>query len=235
MATSFANPHYIKRDDVTPQTCPAAMLSATSECDIKGQMAFYQDNGGSIWLTGTYQYGFQNPKEWDYCYTIQNKCGKVLFNLTDWLGMEYAKESGCNGYDDDMSKRFTRRRNILDKRNDDKCEIGHWGSKPWVIKVDDLTWDCGKKGFKYENCDGKDIYADMVVDYDKVKLPKRLSDQGPASGFYLVIEGSSKWGKRTTSLSPAAINVNNQATPAAAAAATPAAPAAPAAPPAVKG
>ncbi|RIB17624.1 hypothetical protein C2G38_2037585 [Gigaspora rosea] len=83
-----------------PKICPAALRSATSGMDIKGQMGFYQDSNGSLWLSGTYQYGFQDPKEWDYCYTIQNKCGDVLFNLTDSLCMEYAKDSGCDGYDD---------------------------------------------------------------------------------------------------------------------------------------
>ncbi|KAF0558599.1 hypothetical protein F8M41_008520 [Gigaspora margarita] len=141
----------------------------------------------------------------------RNKCGEVLFNLTDSLSMEYVKDSGCNGYDDGNSKSYRKRRNIFNKRHEDKCEVGPWGTKPWAIKVGDLTWDCGDKdGFKYQDCDGKDIYKDMVVDYDHEKLPKRLSDQGPESGFYLVIDGQSKWGKRASITSPAAINVNNQ-------------------------
>ncbi|CAG8663606.1 14546_t:CDS:2 [Gigaspora margarita] len=77
----------------------------------------------------TYQYGFQDPKEWDYCYTIQNKCGEVLFNLTDSLCMEYAKDSGCNGYDD-KSKNYSKKRSIFNKRHEDKCEVGPWGTKP---------------------------------------------------------------------------------------------------------
>ncbi|CAG8618438.1 15535_t:CDS:2 [Gigaspora margarita] len=121
--------------------------------DIKGQMGFYQDSNGAVWLTGTYQYGFQDPKEWDYRYTIQNKCGEVLYNLTDSLYMEYVKDSGCNGYDDNKSKGFRKRRSLFNKRHEDKCEIGPWGTKPWVVKVGDLTWDCGKEGFKYQDCD----------------------------------------------------------------------------------
>ncbi|RIB29162.1 hypothetical protein C2G38_2027967 [Gigaspora rosea] len=193
-----------------PKICPATLLSATSGMDIKGQMGFYQDSNGSLWLTGAYQYGFQDPKEWDYCYTIQNKCGEILFNLTDSLCMEYAKDSGCDGYDD-KSKNYSKKRSIFNKRHEDKCEVGPWGTKPWVVKVGDLTWDCGDKdGFKYQNCDGKDIYKDMVEGYDSEKTPKRLANQGPASGFYLVIDGQSKWGKRASIKSPAAINVNNQ-------------------------
>ncbi|CAG8805277.1 40057_t:CDS:2, partial [Gigaspora margarita] len=37
-------------------------------------------------------YGFQDPKEWDYCYTIQNKSGEVHS-----LCMEHVKDSGCDG------------------------------------------------------------------------------------------------------------------------------------------
>ncbi|CAG8539383.1 4413_t:CDS:2 [Gigaspora rosea] len=152
-----------------PKICPAALLSATSGIDIKGQIGFYQDSNGSLWLTGTYQYGFQDPKEWDYRYTIQNKCSEILFNLTDSLCMEYAKDSGCNGCND-KSKNYNKKRSIFNKRHEDKCEV-----------------DCGDKdGFKYQNCDG------------------------PASGFYLVIDGQSKWGKCASIKSPAAINVNNQ-------------------------
>ncbi|KAF0383080.1 hypothetical protein F8M41_011809 [Gigaspora margarita] len=193
LSVTFSNAH--------SKICPSALLTATSEMDIKGQMGFYQNSNGTVWLTGTYQYGFQNPKEWDYCYTIQNKCGEVLFNLTDSLCMEYVKDSGCDGYDDDNSKSY-RKRNIFNKRHEDKCEIGPFGTKPWVVKVGDLTWNCGDKdGFKHQDCDGKDIYKDMVVDYDSEKTPKRLAGQGPATGFYLVIDGQSKWGKRGTSQS----------------------------------
>ncbi|CAG8729557.1 3828_t:CDS:1, partial [Racocetra fulgida] len=180
-----------------------------SEVDIKGQMSFYQDQEGEVWLTGTYQYGFQKPGTWDYCWTIQNGCGDILFNLTDWLYMEYAKDSTCDGYDD-KSSYYRKRDGYLDKRHKDICEIGPWGSKPWVIRVSDLTWDCDHEGFKYKTCKGKDIYKDMVIDYSKEKLPKRLSDMGPESGLYLVIDGQSKWGKRQTITSPAAINVNNE-------------------------
>ncbi|KAF0533975.1 hypothetical protein F8M41_010283 [Gigaspora margarita] len=124
--------------------------------------------------------------------------------------MEYVKDSGCNGYDD-KSKNYRKKRSIFNKRHEDKCEIGPWGTKPWVVKVGDLTWNCGDKdGFKYQNCDGKDIYKDMVMDYDHEKLPKRLSGQGPASGFYLVIDGKSKWGKRDESQSAAPIDYDAQ-------------------------
>ncbi|CAG8808158.1 18243_t:CDS:1, partial [Racocetra fulgida] len=42
--------------------CPSALLSATSEVDIKGQMSFYQSPSGEVWLQGDYQWGFQDPK-----------------------------------------------------------------------------------------------------------------------------------------------------------------------------
>ncbi|CAG8657131.1 13412_t:CDS:2 [Cetraspora pellucida] len=194
------------------KSCRNALLSATFEMDIKGQMSFYQDQEGDIWLTGTYQSGFQKPGSWDYCWTIQNGCGDIIYNVTEQLYMEYTKGYGCNGYDDSKSS-YKKRGGYLDARHNEKCEAGEWGTKPWVVKVSDLSWDCGEKdGFKYQTCKGKDIYKDMVVDYDKEKLPKRLSDQGRTSGLYLVIDGQSKWGKRTSITSPAAINVNNEAT-----------------------
>ncbi|CAG8722797.1 36867_t:CDS:1, partial [Racocetra persica] len=186
------------------KTCPNALLSATFEIDIKGQMSFYQDLQGEVWLTGTYQSGFQKPGTWNYCWTIQNGCGDILFNLTDRLYMEYAKGSSCNGYNDSRHKR----RGSYYK---EQCEAGEWGTKPWIVKVSDLIWDCDDdKGFKYQTCKGKDIYKDMTINYTETKLPKRLSDQGPTSGLYLVIEGQSKWGKRESITSPAAINVNNE-------------------------
>ncbi|CAG8616061.1 5135_t:CDS:1 [Cetraspora pellucida] len=195
-----------------PKTCPNALLSATSEKDIKGQMSFYQDLQGEIWLTGTYQSGFQKPGTWDYCWTIQNSCGDILFNITDQLYMEYTKGSGCNGYDDDSKTTSYKRNDVyLNKRNKEKCEAGAWGTKPWVVKMSNLTWDCGDdKGFKYQTCEGKDIYKDMVIDYTKEQIPNRLNNQGPTSGLYLVIDGQSKWGKRASITSPAAINVNNE-------------------------
>ncbi|CAG8534087.1 3567_t:CDS:2 [Cetraspora pellucida] len=194
-----------------PKICRNALLSATFEMDLKGQMSFYQDQEGQVWLSGTYQSGFQKPGSWDYCWTLQNGCGEIIYNLTDQLNMEYTKGSGCNGYDDSKSS-YKRRGGYLDKRHHkEECEAGEWGTKPWVVKVGDLTWDCGKDGgFKYQTCEGKDIYKDKVVDYTKQKLPKRLSDQGSTSGIYLVVDGQSKWGKRATINSPAAINVNNE-------------------------
>ncbi|CAG8806284.1 17138_t:CDS:1, partial [Dentiscutata erythropus] len=38
--------------------CPPYMLSATSMDQFTGQMTFYQDQSGSMWLTGLYQNGF---------------------------------------------------------------------------------------------------------------------------------------------------------------------------------
>ncbi|CAG8709338.1 6652_t:CDS:1, partial [Dentiscutata heterogama] len=201
--------------DNESKTCPQAMLSATSECDIKGQMIFYQDVKGNTWLTGTYQYGFQDPNIWNYDWTIQNGCGEILFNLTSWLNMEFVKDSGCNGYSSDDSKKndYKKRGGYLNKRHkfgtfDEKCYIGPWGTKPWVIKVDKLTWDCEKEGIKYHTCDEKDIYDDKVADHDD-EIPNRLDDQGPKTGLYLIINGESKSGKRDNSQSVAEININD--------------------------
>ncbi|CAG8498040.1 2409_t:CDS:2, partial [Scutellospora calospora] len=207
---SKANYNNVKRN---PKVCPSAMLSATSGMDIKGQMQFYQDSKGDVWLTGIYQYGFQDPKDWDYCWTIQNACGDIVFNLTSDLGIEFVKDSGCNGYDDDNSKsnsNYSKRYNTFSKRNKkETCEIGPYGTKPWVIKLTDLSWDCNNCGFKYQTCSGKDIYKDMVPDYSKEKQPDRLRSQGKESGLYLVIDGQSKCGKRDDSSSAATINVND--------------------------
>ncbi|CAG8660765.1 24109_t:CDS:1, partial [Gigaspora margarita] len=76
------------------------------------------------------QYAFQDQKEWNYCYTIQTYRTSVvvLFNLTDSLSMEYAKDSGCDGYDEN-SKYYRKKRSIFNKRHEDKCEIGPWGTK----------------------------------------------------------------------------------------------------------
>ncbi|CAG8828500.1 41998_t:CDS:2, partial [Gigaspora margarita] len=85
--------------------------------DLKEQMGFYQDSNGAVWLTGTYKYGFQDPKD------------------------------GYDGYDDNKSKSYRKRRSP-------------WGTKPWAVKVGDLTWDCGSKyGFKYQDCDGVKIFT----------------------------------------------------------------------------
>ncbi|CAG8549061.1 36240_t:CDS:2 [Racocetra persica] len=124
-------------------------------------------------MTGTDQYGFQKPGTWDYCWTIQNSCGDILFNLTDWLYMEYAKDSGCDGYDDSKSSYY---------RNE-------------------LTWDCDHyEGFKYKTCKGKDIYKDMVIDYSE---EKRLSDMGPESGLYVVIDAGSPVPQPPPTVAPA--------------------------------
>ncbi|CAG8761057.1 35981_t:CDS:1, partial [Racocetra persica] len=109
--------------------CRNALLSANFEMDIKGQMSLYQDQNGEVWLTGTYQYGFQKPGTWDYGWTIQNGCGDILYNLTDELAMEYAKDSTCDGYDDSKSSYHRKRGSYFDKRHkkhEDKCEIGAW-------------------------------------------------------------------------------------------------------------
>ncbi|CAG8837077.1 17921_t:CDS:1, partial [Racocetra persica] len=93
----------------------------------------------------------------------------------------------------------------LNRRNGhhppEKCEIGPWGTKPIVIQVDELTWNCDEKGFKYKTCNDKDIYKDQVINYDEEKLPQRLDDQGPETGLYLIIDGESKSGKRANSQS----------------------------------
>ncbi|KAF0548126.1 hypothetical protein F8M41_026339 [Gigaspora margarita] len=202
------------------KNCPRALLTATSECDIKGQMTFYQNVNGDTWLTGTYQYGFQDPNNWNYDWTIQNGCGEILFNLTSWLDMEFVKDSGCCGYSSDNSKKTDNKKKggYLNKRHkyttfDEKCDIGPWGTKSWVIKVDELTWDCNQKGIKYKKCDKKDIYKDKVTDHDDEKLPNRLDDQGPTTGLYLIIDGENKSGKRDNSQSVTAININDYGEP----------------------
>ncbi|RIB30118.1 hypothetical protein C2G38_2027136 [Gigaspora rosea] len=158
-------------------------------------MSFYQDNHGHTWLTGTYQWGFNDPSSWCYDYTIRNGCDEIIFNLTDWLHMEYAEASGCNGYYDDHHKGSYKKKrnsgNSLISRHEEKCSMDKWGTKPWVIKVTDLTWDCDHHGFKHKTCDGKDIYKDMTTtDHeDDEKKPKRLEDEGPETGLYLIITG----------------------------------------------
>ncbi|CAG8438088.1 3699_t:CDS:2, partial [Dentiscutata heterogama] len=176
------------------------------------QMTFYQDNFGDVWLTGTYQWGFNDPSSWGYDWSIRNGCDDVIFNLTDWLHMEFAADSGCYGYDN-PSKKGHKRINYLDKRhNGNKCIIGKWGTKPWVVKVSDLTWDCEDQGFKHKICVGKDIYKDMVT-VDDDKKPSRMKDEGNTTGLYLVIVGQSndgKHGKRDTTTSAASINIDNE-------------------------
>ncbi|CAG8624899.1 3277_t:CDS:1 [Cetraspora pellucida] len=210
------NLNYFTRDD-EEKPCPRVMLTATSESDIKGQLTFYQDSDGDIWLAGIYQYGFQDPKNWVYDWTIRNGCGDILSNLTDYIDMEFVKDSGCNGYSSNDSKEDFNKRNgylnYFNRRNGhnqpEKCEIGPWGTKPIIIQIDELTWDCNKKGLKYQKCDDKDIYKDQVINYDDDKLPKRLDDQGPPTGLYLIIDGETKSGKRANSQSVAAININD--------------------------
>ncbi|CAG8795258.1 11038_t:CDS:2 [Gigaspora margarita] len=229
--TLFVLSFSVSFSDANPKTCKHVLLSATSDWDIKGQMGFYQDASGALWLTGTYQWGFHHPHDWDYCYTIRNKCGDLIYNLTDSLCMEYAWCSGCDGYYDydkssHCSWKSSKRSLFNKKRHEEDC-VGPWGTKPWIVKVGDLSWDCDdKNGIKYYDCDGEDKYKKMMHHDHEDPPPKRLADQGYESGFYLIIEGQSKWGKRQSSLSPAAINVNN------AGAAPPAAPAPAAAPPA---
>ncbi|KAF0548435.1 hypothetical protein F8M41_025943 [Gigaspora margarita] len=124
--------------------------------DIKGQMRFYQHSNRA------------------------NKCGEVLFDLTDSLCMEHVKNSGCDSYDN--SKSYRKRRSIFNKKYKDKCEVGPWGTKLLVVKIGYLAWDCGDKDrFKCQYCDG----------------------------VYLVIEGQSKWGKRAIIMLSATINIDS--------------------------
>ncbi|CAG8827791.1 8881_t:CDS:1, partial [Gigaspora margarita] len=86
-------------DESISKYCPSALLSASHNKVIKGQLSFYQDSKGAIWLTGAYQWGFQNPDEWHYNFTIQNGCQEIIYDLTEELQTEFAKNSGCDGYD----------------------------------------------------------------------------------------------------------------------------------------
>ncbi|CAG8649045.1 40526_t:CDS:1, partial [Gigaspora margarita] len=176
-------------------------------------MTLYQSSTGSVWITGTYQYGFFDPysTSWHYDWTIRNGCKEMLFNLTEYLHTEYACCSGCNGYEDTTCPPSSKRkRSSLRKRNSEStCPMGPDGSKPWVIKIDDLKWDCDNEGFKYKTCD-KDLYKKELGGDDDKEKPKRKKDEGPSCGLYLVIEGSDKSGKRADMSAPAAINVNDQ-------------------------
>ncbi|RIB05333.1 hypothetical protein C2G38_2219883 [Gigaspora rosea] len=157
-------------------------------------MTFYQNVNGDTWLTGTYQYGFQDPNNWNYDWTIQNGCGEILFNLTSWLDIEFVKDSGCYGYSDNSTKKdYKKRGGYLNKR----------------YKY--ATFD--EKCIKYKKCDKKDIYKDNVTDHDDEKLPNRLNDQGPTTGLYLIIDGENKSGKRDNSQSVVAININDYGEP----------------------
>ncbi|CAG8610839.1 23825_t:CDS:1, partial [Racocetra persica] len=174
-----------------PVKCKPYLLTATHDKVIKGQMTFYQSSNGSIVVTGTYQYGFNNPCDWCYTWSIQNQCGEVVYNFTD-LYTEYATKSGCDGYPPDH--KCKKRVSIL-MRGDkhDKCYIGEWGTKPWVLRFNNLIWDCDHKGIKHKTCEGKKIYDEWD---EKHKVPKRLKDQGSPTGLFLVIKGYSKSGKR---------------------------------------
>ncbi|CAG8779287.1 20341_t:CDS:1 [Dentiscutata erythropus] len=243
-------------------SCPYAFLTASHIQSVKGQLTLFQNPKGTIYVSGTYQYGFFDSKEWHYDWSIRNGCGDPIYNLTKILHPEYFGCSCCNGYKDQScckdskSKRSKKVRASLDTRDslskrktitNGECissDMGSDGTTPWVIKVDDLTYDCNNDGIKYKTCD-KDIYkedkskrGDEGDDYG-IYIPKTLQDEGPETGLYLVIYGECKSLKRSPMVAPAPVNVNNAGgtvapapPPAAAPAAAPPAAAPAAAPPA---
>ncbi|CAG8621629.1 14587_t:CDS:2 [Dentiscutata heterogama] len=201
-AATYSN--NFKRADI----CTNVFLSAVHNKDIKGDITFYQDSKGAVWITGTYQWGFQSPETWTYDWTIQNGCRNVIFNITPYLHTEYAMNSDCNGYPSDNKKLSYKNRGLLYKRIDkvDTCEIGGWGTKPWVVKVEGLTWDCNNEGFKHQTCD-QDFYQD---NFTCDNSPGRLSGQGSGTGTYLVINGESNSGSSSITSSAAIAIVNGE-------------------------
>ncbi|CAG8764572.1 14282_t:CDS:1, partial [Dentiscutata heterogama] len=164
--------------------CAPYMLTATSMDQFTGQMTFYQDQSGSMWLTGLYQNGFS--KGGYYSFSIMDGCNNYLYNLTDKLGLEPSQCDSCA----DKSSHSSYQRRMGRRNMGNNCDMGF---KPWVIKIHDLTWDC----------DGRGVYNQRCKKDDEKKDEKRaLTDQGPQSGLFLQIDTSSGSGS-------APINVNN--------------------------
>ncbi|CAG8583141.1 4537_t:CDS:2 [Gigaspora rosea] len=104
LSEAFYSQDIFERNPDESKYCPSALLSASHNKTIKGQLSFYQDSKGAIWLTGVYQWGFQNPDEWHYSFTIQNGCQEVIYDLTEDLQTEFAKSSGCDGYNEPIEE-----------------------------------------------------------------------------------------------------------------------------------
>ncbi|CAG8768077.1 16558_t:CDS:1, partial [Cetraspora pellucida] len=151
-------------------------------------MTLYQDNSGSVWLSGLYQTGF-NPKN-SYSWSIVDSCNNSMYDLTSSLGIEWNKCDSCSSSSHSNSHYYRKgRRNV-----DEKCGGDDWGTMGWVVKINDLMWDCDGRGVSHQ--------GDSSCKKDNKRA---LTGEGPGSGFFLQVGSSDGSGPVNTP-----INVNNE-------------------------
>ncbi len=85
-----------KRTDV--EKCPCTLArslfdSGVSEGPAKGLVIFAQDECGSTTITGLFSKGFEDTSK-DYIFKIVDKCGDVIYDLTQGLCVELNNEGG---------------------------------------------------------------------------------------------------------------------------------------------
>ncbi|CAG8557381.1 2010_t:CDS:2 [Diversispora eburnea] len=80
-----------KRDE--KDTCPCT-VATSSFCGpiVWGEVVFAQDECGKTIATGLFSDGLVDPEKNCYDYLIVDKCGKVLYNLTEAISPKYRKD-----------------------------------------------------------------------------------------------------------------------------------------------